>query len=303
MNTTLRHFLFFLLFAFAGLVHGPAKARPVPIPVVVDEEYDRYKKRGDDFFKEGRYFEARRQYQNCLDVPGFENDAYAKKRIDECNTGIELRDKVQDALDQKSGQVAIDLLHQLLALNPDDIITQGQMADFYEREGNRLFNEKRYREARTYYNEALQFASATKRETLTIQLRTIEDLLRPKYPNRMGLKIAAGVVAVGAGAAAVMLCSDYQSKIRALNRISQGADPNNTGVIDNPLQYDEYENAYKAAEAASQRRGVFVACVGVAAVATLAEAYLWLKKPKPRMSAFRWQPASQSLGLAVWYTF
>ncbi|MGF7214501.1 tetratricopeptide (TPR) repeat protein [Spirosoma lacussanchae] len=266
----------------------------------VDDEYDRYKKRGDDYFKEGKYFEARRQYQNCLEVPGFENDAYARGQIEECTTGLNLRKQAEDALRQGKGPEAVALLNQLLNLNPDDVITRAQYADYYEREGNLLFNQKRYLLARESYSKALTYTT-TRQETLRLQIRTIDNLTRPS--RRVGLKLATGVVAIGAGAYALLLRSDYQSKIDALNQISQTTDPTNSGEIADPAAYQQYSDAYAAAEAAQQKSGLFKACIGVAAIATVAEIYLLLRKPKPRTTALELKPASQAWGLAVSYKF
>ena len=303
MTKPLQRIILFLLLSFVWMPSIRVMGRAPAATVVIDDEYDRYKKRGDDFFKEGKYFEARRQYQNCLEVPGFENDAYAKEQIQECTTGLALRQQVEEAMRQGKGQQTIDLLSQLLNLNPDDAITKTQFADYYEREGNQLFNQKQYLQAKNNYSEAIKYANANKKETLLIQLRTIDELLRPKYPKRIGLKVLTGAVAVGAGAFALLLRSDYQSKLSTLNQIGQSADPNNTGVIDNPDLYRQYNDAYNAAEAAKKKNGLFTACIGVAAVATIAEVYLLLHKPKPRQRALNWHPSSQSWGLAVRYTF
>ena len=110
-------------------------------------------------------------------------------------------------------------------------------------------------------------------------------------------------MAVGAGAYALLLRSDYNTKLAALNQISQTSDPSATGVIDNPDQYRQYNDAYNAAQAAQQKNGLFKACLGVAAVATLAEIYLLVHKPKPRTAALQWKPSSDSWGLAIRYTF
>ncbi|ADB38979.1 tetratricopeptide repeat protein [Spirosoma linguale] len=268
--------------------------------VVVDEEYDRYRKRGDDLFKEGKYLEARRQYQNCLEVPGFENDTYAKEQIQECTTGLALRKQADDAMRQGKGAEAIKLMNQLLNLNPDDLITKGQFADYYEREGNQLFNQKQYLRAKESYSKALSYTT-TRQETLRLQIRTIDNLSRPS--KQVGIKVVTGLVAVGAGAYALLLRNDYNSKFSALNQISQTADPTGSGIIADPNTYRQYNEAYSAAEAAQQKNGLFKACVGVAAVATVAELYLLLHKPKPSTSAFQWKPSSQSWGLAVGYTF
>lgn len=267
--------------------------------VVVDDEYDRYKKRGDDYFKEGKYLEARRQYQNCLEVPGFENDPYAKEQIQDCTTGLTLRQQANDAIQQSKGQEAVRLFGQLLNLNPDDAITKGQLADYYEREGNRLFNQKQYAEARTKYAEALSYAAETKKESLSIQIENIDKIIRPVPSRRIGLKLLTGAVAVGAGAYALLLRNDYQSKMGALSQVSQTTDPSGTGIIANPDAYRQYEEAYNAAEAAQQKSGLFKACLGVAAVATVAEVYLLMRRPKPRARALNWQPSSTSWGLTL----
>lgn len=300
MPKPLHHFIFLLLFSCSifPISHTLGQATPV-----VDAEYTRYKKRGDDLFKEGKYFEARRQYLNCLEVPGFENDAYAKEQIDASSTGLKLRQQADEALQQGKGAEAIAILGQLLNQNPDDLTTKTKLADYYERIGNLLFNQKRYLEAKNNYTEALKFASATKQETLNIQIRTIDELIRPKYAKRIGLKVFTGLVAVGAGAYAYLLRNDYQTKMNALNQISQTADPSGTGVISNPDTYRQYNDAYNAAQAAQQKNVLFKACLGVAAVATLAEIYLLVHKPKPRPVAVQWKPSSDSWGLAVRYTF
>ncbi len=300
MRKLLHPFILALFLAFVLLPSIRAVSRPSDSVVVIDDEYDRYKKRGDDFFKEGKYVEARRQYQNCLEVPGFENDPYAKEQIADCTTGITLRQQADEAVRQNKGQEAIRLFGQLLNLNPDDAITKAQLADYYERQGNQLFNQKRYLVARENYTKALDYTT-TRQETLRLQIKAIDNLLKPS--RRIGLKVFTGVVAVGAGAYALLLRSDYQSKMNALTQISQTADPTGSGIIANPDTYRQYNDAYTAAEAAQQKNGLFKACIGVAALATIAEIYLLVHKPKPRTSALQWKPSSQSWGLAVGYTF
>ncbi|GAB3769803.1 hypothetical protein GCM10028818_06550 [Spirosoma horti] len=295
--------LFILAVLLFALVPSVRALGRISGAAIVDDEYDRYKKRGDDLFKEGRYQEARRQYQNCLEVPGFENDPYAKEQIQECTTGLALRQQADDALRGNKGPEAVKLFGQLLNLNPDDAITKMQLADYYERVGNQLFNQKRYLEAKTNYTEAVKYATATKKETLSIQIQTINDILFPKPSKRVGIKVVTGLVAVGAGAYAALLRSDYQSKMSTLNQVSQTTDPTGSGVIADPSSYQQYEAAYNAAQAAQQKNGLFKACLGVAAVATVAELYLLLHKPKPRVSALQWKPSSQSWGLAISYTF
>ncbi|GAB4016074.1 hypothetical protein GCM10028808_43370 [Spirosoma migulaei] len=306
MRKPLHQFILFLFVSVAVLPGKQAIGRPSVTTVHVDDEYDRYKKRGDDFFKEGKYFEARRQYQNCLEVPGFENDAYAKEQIQECTVGLKLRQQADEAMQQGKGPESIRFFGQLLNLNPDDALTKAQLADYYEREGNQLYGQQKYAEAKARYIEALKYT--TKQTTLMLQIRNCEEKMKQiaiiqRPPKLIGLKVAAGVVAIGAGAYAVLLRHDYQSKMDALNQISQTADPTGSGVIANPDTYRQYGDAYKAAQAAQQKNGLFKACLGVAAVATITEIYLLVHKPKSRINALNWKPSSQSWGLAISYTF
>jgi tetratricopeptide (TPR) repeat protein len=275
-----------------------------PSAPVVDEEYSRYKKRGDDFFKEGKYVEALRQYQNCLEVPGFENDTYVKDQITKCTTGLTLRQQATDALQQGKGRQAVELFNQLLSLNSNDAVTKPQIADYYEREGNRLFNQQQYPEARDNYVRALRY-TATRQETMRLQIQTIDNIIfkQVKHSKQIGLKLFTGAVAIGAGVYGLLLRSDYQSKMNRLNQISQQVDSSGTGIIANPDAYRQYNDAYNAAQAAQQKNGLFKACIGVAALATIAEIYLLMHKPKSHISTWQWGPSSQSWGLAVGYTF
>ncbi|WP_020601572.1 tetratricopeptide repeat protein [Spirosoma spitsbergense] len=301
-------FLFFLI-----VTTFPLRSLMAQTPVsttVVDEEYERYKKQGDEFFKTGDYFKARQQYQNCLEVPGFENDAYAEGKIEKSITGLILNQQVEEARQQGNNQEVLRLYGELLAFNSDDVRTKARLAEYYEREGNQLYAQQKWAEAKDRYTEALKYT--TRQETLRLQIHNAEENLKPKAPvsvqkpaNHAGLKLFTGAVAVGASVYGLLLRNNYQSKLGALSQISQTVDPNNTGIIDNPAGYRQYADAYAAAEAAQQKNGLFKACVGVAAVAVVAEIYLLIHQPKPKspVNALRWKPSSQSWGLAVSYTF
>ncbi|GAB3965359.1 hypothetical protein GCM10028806_04420 [Spirosoma terrae] len=269
---------------------------------IADDEYDRYKKKGDDFFNEGKYLEARRQYQNCLEVPGFEEDKYAKEKIEDCTNALNFRQQASDALAQNKPQEAVQLLDQLLKLNPNDQITTNQIGDFYEQEGNKLVRQKKLQDALVSYKKALRYTTIpTRRASIEIQIANIDH----GPSNKIGLKVATGVVAVGAGVFAVLLRNDFQNKLSTLSQVSQTTDPTGSGIIADPVLYDQYNTAYKAVEEAQKKNGLYKASLGLAAVATVAELYLLLHKNRkaPRPTGFNWQPASQSLGLAIRYTF
>lgn len=263
-----------------------------------DDEYDRYKKKGDDLYREGRYLEARRQYQNCLLVPNFENDPYAREQIDNCTRGLSLRQQADDALQQGKGADAVNLYKQLLTFNASDAVTKAQLADYHERQGNTLFNQKRYAEARSQYQQALSYTT-TRQGTIQLQLDNINRILNPPPSKRIGLKVATGAVAIGAAAYAAFLHSDFQNKRNALLDLNQRFDPTNSGSIGPIEQFQQQEAAQNAAEDAKSKNGLFKACVGVAAVATLAEVYLLVRKPKAKPTAWQVHPASESWGLTL----
>lgn len=301
MTKPLHRFILFLLLSFVLLPSVRAAGQASAATVVVDDEYDRYKKRGDDYFKEGKYVEARRQYQNCLEVPGFENDAYAKGQLDKCTTALTLRQQADDALKQDKYYETVTFYGKLLEINPADPVTREQLATYYERDGNKLYNEQKYAYAKARYEQALPYS--TRQETLRVQIRNCEENLRPIVPKRIGLKMLTGAVAIGAGAYALLLRSDFQTKQTTLNQISQTTDPSGTGIIGPRDAYRQYDEAYNAAEAAQRKNNLFKACIGVAAVATVAELYLLIHKSKPRVRAFNWHPSSTSWGLAATFTF
>ncbi len=263
-----------------------------------DDEYDRYKKKGDDLYREGRYLEARRQYQNCLLVPNFENDPYAREQIDNCTRGLSLRQQADDALQQGKGADAVNLYKQLLTFNASDAVTKAQLADYHERQGNTLFNQKRYAEARSQYQQALSYTT-TRQGTIQLQLDNINRIINPPPSKRIGLKVATGAVAVGAAAYAAFLHSDFQNKRNTVIQLGQTADPTNSGSIGPDDLNRQYQDAYDAAQAAANKTGLFKACVGVAAVATLAEVYLLVRKPKTKPTAWQVHPASESWGLTL----
>ena len=116
--------------------------------------------------------------------------------------------------------------------------------------------------------------------------------------------MATGVVAVGATVYALLLRSDYVVKKNTLDQISLGAEnPVLPGTIDNADTYNRYKAAYADAQAAGKKQGVYVASVGLAVVATLAEMYLLRNSSKRVKKMITWKPSGYSVGLAFSYTF
>ena len=166
------------------------------VGVLVDDEYDRYKKRADDSFMAGDYHNALRQYYNCLAVPGFEADLYAQRRIAESKTCSNLSLQAETALRQSKGPEAISLFDKLLAINPDDRHTKSQVVDYFEEKGDGLFDDKKYADARTIYERGISYAVGQKKIDLSNKLTNVNKLRATS--QRLKLQMATGVVAVGA---------------------------------------------------------------------------------------------------------
>ena len=301
----------FLQFSFIllALTQLPALAQTTDKPgttTAVDDEYVQHRQKADDFFKLGRYEEARRQYRNCLLVPKFENDTYAKQRIDLATKCLELLQRADESMQQQKNSQMVDALNQLLAVNPVDPLANGRLADYYLLEGNESLTKKRYSEARDQYNKGLVFAKAegnrAKQSTLEQQIRnTTVTFVTPK---RAGLKVGMAALALGSGFYAYTLQNDFTTKKNAFDAIAQSTDPDGDGIINTPDEYQRHNKAYTDAENAQSKRGLSTACMAVAAAATITELYLLIHKAKPRqVVGFHWKPSSAGYGLAVGYRF
>ncbi|MCY7350491.1 MAG: tetratricopeptide repeat protein [Cytophagaceae bacterium] len=269
---------------------------------LMDDEYDRLKKSGDSLFVRGEYERAKFKYESILlVVPGYEEDAYAKGRIELSQKAITLRKQASDALSQNKGPEAIQLYQQVLVINPSDPITKGYVTEYWSAEGNKLYNQKKYREAKTRYQEALRYAP--NQEYLQIQLKNIERFIG--YKPLTGLKIAVGVVGIAAAVQAVLTRSGIQTKLDDLNALSTTVDPDGDGeILTSPL-YDQWRKAYDEAKDAKAKESMVTVYAGVAAVAVVAETILLLRKPKRAVptKGLSWQPAARGVGLSVRYTF
>lgn len=165
------------------LVASPTPIASVPltsIAINADDEYEKYKKEGDELFKKGQYEKAQKKFLACLEVPGFSGDTYAKGRVSQCTNALRLRHQAQAALDKGQGGQAIDLFKQLLVINASDPITRQQLTDYWEREGNQRYQKGDYSEAKTRYQEALKYTN--KPDSLVQQVRNCDEKLAAQKP-------------------------------------------------------------------------------------------------------------------------
>jgi hypothetical protein len=126
---------------------------------------------------------------------------------------------------------------------------------------------------------------------------TALSTLRP--PRRIGLKLLTAAIGVGAGAYAFSLNNQFTSKTNALSEVARTADPDNDGIITNRADFIKWNTAYNETKEAQGRNGLFKACIGIAAVAALAETYLLIHKPKRKLQRTSIKPASDTWGLAI----
>ncbi len=344
---------FILLTIIASFVFGTNLARAAALSFAnveeqnvgqtIDEEYERYKKRGDDYFDQGDYQNAIRQYRNCLEVPNFENDPYAKGRIELCQQLIKLREQANNSLNQGNGAEAVGSFEKILAENPKDSITKVNLTDYWTKEATRFYNQQEYAAARERYQKALQYA--TKPDLIQLQIQNSEFFIKreqeqaSKVPpteskeepqeatkeetleqititsakpgpveftrpkRRILAKTLAAAIGVGAGAYAYSLNNNYQSKLDELSRIGKTADPDGDNVIMSPGEFSQWQTAYKATTDAKNDRSKFMAALGVAGAAAITEVILFVLPKNKKATGLSLGVATQSTGLAVRYIF
>jgi tetratricopeptide (TPR) repeat protein len=331
-------YFFFTLCCLSVAAHSEPSARLLPpTTAVADDEYDMYRKKADEFFKTGRYAEARRYYQNCLEVPGFEKDEYATQRIELTTRCIVLLGQADEALQGQNDTLLVGTLKQVLALNATDMQVLTRLIEHYELKGNEQTNANQLANARLNYIQALDYAKTAgnrvKMSTLDVQIRNLDARLEQReteQENRMRttprggpvtvtrveqpdlervtvqvpvLKVGLGMAAIGIGLYAYSLKHDFDQKATALRQFEADNRLTELSEIGPPGLWNDYRKVREAAEAAQDKQGLYRLCVGVAAVAAIADVYLWVRKPKRRPIGFFWKPAPVGYGLAVGYQF
>ena len=346
----LRYALFFVFIVGIqpfGFAHSPAsevgfwEAQNVSRPV--DEEYERYKKRGDEYFAQGEYQYALRQYRNCLEVPNFENDPYAKGRIELCQNLIKLREQAHQSLNQGKGEEAVGSFEKMLVENPKDSITKVNLTEYWTSEATKLYNLQEYDAAKESYQKALRYA--TKPDLIQLQIKNSEFFIKRqqeqaanttsteskekpqeeikeetldqitissgkpepikfvKPKRRIGSKLLTAAIGVGAGAYAYSLNHNYQTKLDKANSLGNTADSDGDNVILSPGEFNPWQTAYQAAEVAKNNRSKFMASLGVAGAAAITEIILFALPKTKRSTGLSLGVATQSSGLAVRYIF
>ena len=153
----------------------------VSVGIIVDDEYDQFRKQGDELFKAGQYEKALKKYLSCLEVPGFERDVYAIGRIEGCQKAIELKAEVMrsldttlDALGGSSPSSTKDVFvsdslfisqfekvltsfQAILKLNPEDASMRELAFTYWSAKGNQAMNKRSWEQAREWFEKALEY--------------------------------------------------------------------------------------------------------------------------------------------------
>ncbi len=146
--------------------------------IVLDDDYEKFKREGDELFKQGEYLKAKNKYKACLVVPNFGNDSYAKGRIDLMDKLITLRENATKLLSAGKGEEAVGLLEQILIENPKDPITKATITKIWQDNANRLFGEKKYEEAKIAYQKAIKYADEITKSSLSIAIQSCDDKIQ-----------------------------------------------------------------------------------------------------------------------------
>ncbi|WP_435356147.1 tetratricopeptide repeat protein [Emticicia sp. SJ17W-69] len=309
--------------------------------VAIDDEYDRYKKKGDEYLKKGDYINAKKQYKNCLEVPGFENDEYARKKIvlsDEC---IALKEQAESLLQKDNATKGVPLLKEVLGKNPEDIETKKKLTDYWKSNGNKYYGIEKFQDAQNSYKEALNYAEdkytlailiqncedklnkekellqkkqdeistvkqeqiPQKNETPIILKKEISDGTIVKVKNKTFPKILVGIIGVGTGTYAYLTNSKYSKELSDFKTFESAYDPDGDGFIRNSDSYQEWQKKYDVLKTSQKSKQMIInTCLGISATALIVETILLLKKPKTKKGlSFRANP--HNVGLAIRYDF
>jgi tetratricopeptide (TPR) repeat protein len=173
------YFLSALLAIVSIATHTQAKSMAVCREFGIhDDDYEKFKREGDELFRSGEYDKAKNKYQSCLFVPAFQNDSYAKERIILAEKLKKIREDATKLLSAGKGEEAVGILEQILNENPKDPITKATITKIWQDNANRLFGEKKYEEAKAAYQKAIKYADEITKSSLSIAIQSSDDKIQ-----------------------------------------------------------------------------------------------------------------------------
>ncbi|MFN3783064.1 MAG: tetratricopeptide repeat protein [Spirosomataceae bacterium] len=286
----------FLMMSTFSAVSMPNELR-LSSSLVMDDEYGKFRKEGDDLFKAGQYDKALNKYLSCLEVPGYETDNYAYGRIDNCRKAMELKAEINRLNGLNQLENATASVDALLKLNPADEQIRNMVFNLWLNKGNQAMYRKSWQEASDNFIKALAYKADADVEK---KLQRCENMLvdgkvvRPpvnkvdigKNPSSgVPLKVIMTGVAVGGSLYAVSLNNGWQTRVDAITQAQTEGDRS------------KYQLAYQEAEDYRTKLGIRNASVVAAVVAAGIDTILFIRKPKT--AAVQVKPFGVGMSLQV----
>jgi tetratricopeptide (TPR) repeat protein len=148
--------------------------------IIFDDEYQQFRKQGDELFKAGQYEKALNKYLSCLEVPGYERDVYAIERVDVCRKAAEMKSEVMRSLEAtldvlgSSSSESKDMFvkdslfigqfekvfisfQAVLKLNPEDASMRELAFTYWSAKGNQAMNKRNWAQAKEWFEKALEY--------------------------------------------------------------------------------------------------------------------------------------------------
>lgn len=265
--------------------------------IIFDDEYEQFRKQGDELFKAGQYEKALNKYLSCLEVPGYERDVYAIERVDVCRKAVEMKAEINrlNGLNQlENAKASVDAL---LKLNPADEQIKNMVFNLWLNKGNQAMNQKSWKEASDNFIKALAYKADADVEK---KLQRCENMLvdgkvvRPpinrvdidKNPSSgVPLKVIMTGVAVGGALYAVSLNNGWETRVDAITQAQTEGDRS------------KYQLAYQEAEDYRTKLGIRNASVVAAVMAAGIDTILFIRKPKT--AAVQVRPFGVGMSLQV----
>lgn len=291
----------FFLFSFNRVKAFVIETSKLSYLQVIDDEYDKFRKEGDSLFHQSQYTKALKKYLSCLEVPGFNEDIYAKKQALLCQKAIQLHIDATNALALDNDSAGLKYLHELLLINSEDIIAKEKIGNYWLVSAKKKINKKLYSDAKKDLEESLKYYSQNEALSLLMtcneQIKTDNNTIPQRdeinltKPKQVTLKILLGTVCVGSIGYALNLDRIWNQKKDAI----QSAISNNN--------YNDYLTAYDNASKFQTNQGMRDICIGISVVSVFVEGYLFFKKPRKYSSKVSLTSSNSSCGLALAYKF
>lgn len=292
----MRYILLFVLFMVSTLsVFSKSNELGFAENLVMDDEYEMFRKQGDDLFKAGQYDKALNKYLSCLEVPGYETDNYAYGRIDNCRKAMELKADINRLNGLNQLENATASVDALLKINPADEQVRNLVFSFWVNRGNQAMYRKYWQEASDSFIKALAYkadADVDKKlqrcENMLIEGKVVRPPMsalevNKKQPSDIPLKVGMAGVAVGGVLYALSLNTGWQTRLDAIVQAQTNGDRS------------QYQQAYQDAKNYQSKLGIRNASIAAAIVVAGIDTFLFIKKPK----SANFQVRPDGLGMAL----